>query len=107
MVSICAIAQAWIPITASPFGCIVKNRPKRHQVRRTTRVLVRIGRGGTHLTTPEMANAAIASGEDIESWNVCIFSAHIVAGEVAVNIRVKPKVLPAAFLLDRQQALDG
>ena len=76
-------------------------------VGRTARVLSGVSRTATHLAAPKVANAAVAPGKDIESRYVCVVSADVVASEVALKVGVKPEVVPATLLLDRQQAVDG
>jgi len=54
-----------------------------------------------------MANGAIASGKDIESRDIRVVPAYIVAGVVAADIGIKPKAAPAALLLECHEAFDG
>src|SRR6185437_6669995 len=70
-------------------------------------VLAGVGGLGAHLAAPEVADDAVAAGEDVEGGGVAVFGVDVGAGVVALRVGVESKVLPAALLFEGEQALDG
>ena len=62
-------------------------------------ILAGVGHFATHFATPEVADGAVAAGEDAEPGNVGVVGADVGAGVVAARIGVELRFFqPRSFL---------
>ena len=103
-----SVVELRVPVGGPALRRDVEHVPQRGKVGGAAGVLTGVGGLAGHLAAPEMADGAVAAGEDVEGRDVRAVrqNAVIVAGVVAVKVAVEFQVLPPALPLPVQEPLD-
>src|SRR5690349_16200419 len=80
------VFELGVPVGATAFGSPVEHEPEGIEIGAAARVLAGVGHGGTHFAGVEMADHAVAAGEDTEAGNVGVVGIDVGAGVFAAGV---------------------